>query len=72
MAACIFYCRVHDDSRMGFNEWGFLTTHNWGEESDGEWLLEISNGYRAGECVLESIVLPFYFLHLFASCPTIG
>ncbi|KAF6030583.1 Fur1 [Bugula neritina] len=41
--------RVHDDSRMGFNEWGFLTTHMWGEKSQGEWTLEIVNGYRAGK-----------------------
>lgn len=33
---------------MGFNEWGFLTTHNWGEKSRGQWKLEIANGYRAG------------------------
>ena len=42
-------CRVHDDSDMGFNEWAFLTTHNWGETSEGEWTLTISNGYRAGK-----------------------
>ncbi|XP_067934340.1 furin-like protease kpc-1 [Watersipora subatra] len=41
--------RVNDNSRTGFNEWGFLTTHNWGETSQGEWILEIANGYRAGK-----------------------
>lgn len=45
----MFYCdRAYDDSGTGFNEWGFLTTHCWGEESAGNWTLEISNGYRAG------------------------
>ena len=42
-------CKVHEDSDMGFNEWAFLTTHNWGETSEGEWTLAISKGYRAGE-----------------------
>ena len=44
---------------MGFNEWGFLTTHNWGEESKGEWILEISNGYRAGKFFFLNSA-PFY------------
>ncbi|XP_076443592.1 uncharacterized protein LOC143282043 isoform X2 [Babylonia areolata] len=36
--------RKHDVSREGFNNWAFMTTHNWGEAARGEWKLEIENG----------------------------
>ncbi|XP_048733995.2 furin-like protease kpc-1 isoform X2 [Ostrea edulis] len=36
--------RERDVSREGFNNWAFMTTHNWGEEAEGTWLLQIENG----------------------------
>lgn len=35
--------RPRDTSTEGFNEWAFMTTHNWGEYSLGTWTLEIVN-----------------------------
>ena len=35
--------RSRDISSMGFNNWAFMTTHNWGEPSTGTWRLEIHN-----------------------------
>ena len=40
---------MNDNNNKGFNEWEFMTTHNWGEYAKGEWILEIENGYRACE-----------------------
>ena len=39
--------RVRDTSREGFNNWAFMTTHNWGERASGNWVLEIQNGASA-------------------------
>lgn len=36
--------RVRDTSREGFNNWAFMTTHNWGETANGKWILEIESG----------------------------
>ncbi|XP_061173192.1 furin-like protease kpc-1 isoform X2 [Saccostrea echinata] len=36
--------RARDISREGFNNWAFMTTHNWGEEAEGTWFLQIENG----------------------------
>ncbi|XP_069137192.1 furin-like protease kpc-1 isoform X1 [Argopecten irradians] len=36
--------RQRDISRDGFNNWAFMTTHNWGEYAKGTWTLEIENG----------------------------
>ncbi|BFY97734.1 hypothetical protein BsWGS_00775 [Bradybaena similaris] len=35
--------RARDVSREGFNNWAFMTTHNWGESAKGQWTLEIEN-----------------------------
>ncbi|XP_067140914.1 furin-like protease 1, isoforms 1/1-X/2 [Centruroides vittatus] len=35
--------RKNDDSRSGFEAWPFMTVHNWGENPNGEWKLEIHN-----------------------------
>lgn len=35
--------RPRDDSRQGFNQWPFMTVHNWGEDPNGNWTLEIHN-----------------------------
>lgn len=35
--------RKQDSSREGFNNWAFMTTHNWGELSKGRWVLTIDN-----------------------------
>ncbi|KAH9499166.1 hypothetical protein Btru_004327 [Bulinus truncatus] len=36
--------RTRDNSREGFNNWAFMTTHKWGEPAKGQWTLEIENG----------------------------
>uniref|UniRef100_A0A0N5AIG8 P/Homo B domain-containing protein n=1 Tax=Syphacia muris TaxID=451379 RepID=A0A0N5AIG8_9BILA len=35
--------RARDNSRSGFRDWAFMTTHNWGEIAVGLWTLEIDN-----------------------------
>ncbi|XP_002731580.1 neuroendocrine convertase 2 [Saccoglossus kowalevskii] len=30
-----------DDAEEGFEKWPFMTTHNWGEDPSGEWVLEV-------------------------------
>jgi len=35
--------RSHDTSSEGFNQWPFMTTHNWGESPNGKWKLEVRN-----------------------------
>ncbi|XP_061173193.1 furin-like protease kpc-1 isoform X3 [Saccostrea echinata] len=41
--------RARDISREGFNNWAFMTTHNWGEEAEGTWFLQIENGASSSE-----------------------
>nr|XP_034325718.1 furin-like protease kpc-1 isoform X17 [Crassostrea gigas] len=41
--------RERDYSREGFNNWAFMTTHNWGEEAEGRWFLQIENGASSSE-----------------------
>ena len=35
--------RTFDRSRDGFNKWEFMTTHHWGENPMGTWILEIED-----------------------------
>uniref|UniRef100_A0ACB8GE39 Neuroendocrine convertase 2 n=1 Tax=Sphaerodactylus townsendi TaxID=933632 RepID=A0ACB8GE39_9SAUR len=30
-----------DDSKVGFDKWPFMTTHSWGEDPRGTWVLEV-------------------------------
>ncbi|BFY97735.1 hypothetical protein BsWGS_00774 [Bradybaena similaris] len=41
--------RARDVSREGFNNWAFMTTHNWGESAKGQWTLEIENSVSTSE-----------------------
>ncbi|XP_039266636.2 proprotein convertase subtilisin/kexin type 6-like isoform X2 [Styela clava] len=34
-----------DRSTVGFDEWNFMTTHHWGENPQGVWVLEIFDSY---------------------------
>lgn len=43
--------RSRDSSHDGFNNWAFMTTHNWGELSTGTWKLEVHNGLASCECL---------------------
>ena len=36
--------RTPDKSTEGFTNWAFMTTHSWGEQSQGLWKLELHNG----------------------------
>jgi subtilisin-like proprotein convertase family protein len=53
--------RVEDDSADGFNNWPFMTVHNWGESPRGMWTLEIvdveNNGLYTNENRRKKIVL---------------
>ncbi|CAI5438855.1 unnamed protein product [Caenorhabditis angaria] len=50
--------RARDSSRSGFNDWAFMTTHNWGEQASGVWTLEIDNdGWDDAEMVKWELVL---------------
>ena len=48
--------RTRDTSREGFNNWAFMTTHNWGEPAKGQWTLEIENGASSCEYMLPSLL----------------
>ncbi|XP_067665684.1 furin-like protease kpc-1 isoform X1 [Haliotis asinina] len=53
--------RTRDSSREGFNNWAFMTTHNWGEYANGTWTLEIENGASSFRAVrLRDWVLVLY------------
>ena len=41
--------RPHDTSTEGFNQWPFMTTHNWNEDPSGKWRLEVRNAASVGE-----------------------
>uniref|UniRef100_A0A3Q2NQA2 Neuroendocrine convertase 2 n=1 Tax=Fundulus heteroclitus TaxID=8078 RepID=A0A3Q2NQA2_FUNHE len=36
-----------DDSKVGFDKWPFMTTHTWGEDPRGTWVLEV--GFRGDQ-----------------------
>ena len=55
--------RVRDTSREGFNNWAFMTTHNWGEFANGTWILEIENGASSCKYIyMFSVFVTFFFL----------
>lgn len=39
----MFWFRPLDDSAEGFQNWGFMTTHSWGESAAGRWTLKIQD-----------------------------
>ena len=49
--------RARDTSREGFNNWAFMTTHNWGETAKGGWILEIENGASSSQLKEWSLVV---------------
>ena len=47
--------RRGDQTRGGFREWPFLSTHYWGEKASGVWTMEIENTGRitnSGKCIV--------------------
>ncbi|XP_071954109.1 furin-1-like isoform X1 [Antedon mediterranea] len=53
--------RNKDYSNKGFNNWDFMTTHNWGEDPRGIWTLEVKNvGDKANSGKLTQFLLVFY------------
>ncbi|XP_013792295.2 furin-like protease 2, partial [Limulus polyphemus] len=53
--------RPLDTYRSGFVNWPFLTVHNWGENPNGEWKLEIHNeGRFFGRASLTNWTMIFY------------
>lgn len=50
--------RSHDSSSDGFNGWPFMTTHNWGEDPKGTWVLQARNGDSVA--TLKNWTLVFY------------
>jgi furin len=49
--------RGRDHSMDGFNNWAFMTTHNWGELSLGQWTLEVENRETSSELKSWSLVI---------------
>ena len=47
--------RREDASREGFNNWAFMTTHNWGELAKGSWQLVIENGAHSCKWIVKAI-----------------
>ncbi|XP_054714340.1 furin-like protease kpc-1 isoform X2 [Uloborus diversus] len=55
--------RPIDGSRAGFQSWPFMTVHNWGENPDGLWKLEVHNeGRFYGRATLKE-----WYLHLYGT-----
>lgn len=53
----LFRFRVHDVSRSGFNDWPFMTVHQWGEAPHGVWELEIHNkGRYMGKWIIQKTI----------------
>lgn len=42
--SCLLPVRSEDSSDEGFRKWPFMTTHTWGEDPRGKWILEIKDG----------------------------
>lgn len=42
--SCLLPVRSEDSSDEGFHKWPFMTTHAWGEDPRGKWILEIKDG----------------------------
>lgn len=42
--SCLLPVRSEDSSDEGFKKWAFMTTHAWGEDPRGKWILEIKDG----------------------------
>ena len=41
--------RHRDRNTEGFRDWAFMTTHSWGENSQGTWILKIQTGDTEGK-----------------------
>ncbi|XP_071965546.1 proprotein convertase subtilisin/kexin type 5-like [Antedon mediterranea] len=41
--------RSNDDNAGEFRDWPFMTTHNWGEEANGTWILEIEDSVEGSQ-----------------------
>jgi hypothetical protein len=63
--------RVEDDSSDGFNNWPFMTVHNWGESPRGMWTLEIVDVENNGLLLIYEMRLDeedlFFFLFSYFS-----
>ena len=60
-----FRFRVHDVSRSGFNDWPFMTVHQWGEAPHGVWELEIHNkGRYMGKRIIQNNLLHLELIFL--------
>lgn len=62
--------RIRDRRRGSFDEWTFMSTHFWGETSEGTWILEIQKGSplsSKGEflSLRNSFIVSFWFLPWF-------
>ena len=52
--------RVYDNSRDGFKNWPFMTVFNWGEDPNGQWILEITRKGKVSNVSLEHWELMHY------------
>ena len=53
--------RTRDLSTEGFNDWAFMTVHNWGELAQGTWTLEVTNGDSTCKFTTPFTILSFFF-----------
>lgn len=53
--------RSRDSSQAGFNDWPFMSTHFWGENPKGTWIVEIRNvGSSTERGAVHEIMLAMY------------
>jgi furin len=54
----LLHNRERDNSRSGFREWSFMSTHMWGEQASGVWYLQIDNdGWKEAELLDFDLIL---------------
>jgi len=52
------FCEPHSDNLNNFTNWTFMTVRNWGESSNGDWTLTITNhGATAGNLTAAELVV---------------
>lgn len=60
---------LHDDTGDDYDDWTFMTTHDWGERSTGTWTLKIADRYQEGAGTLNAAELTVFGTALPAGNP---
>ncbi|XP_062516896.1 furin-like isoform X2 [Corticium candelabrum] len=56
----LLHPRRNDHSKDGILNWPFMTTHCWGENPQGEWILHVRKTVQSVEGILQSVTLYLY------------